>query len=96
MPNSRLPTLKSVIEYFDHLQSVNSYSIEHNVTLDLMNHWVKYTLREMCPNRVISGTNTGEYGPEITPYLDSFHAVIMHTPRQEKEFNLVLQIIWKN
>ena len=24
---------------------------------------------------VISGPNTGKYGPEITPYLDTFHAV---------------------
>ena len=22
------------------------------------------------------GLNTGKYGPEITPYLDTFHAVI--------------------
>ena len=24
---------------------------------------------------VISGPNTGKYGPEVTPYLDTFHAV---------------------
>ena len=24
---------------------------------------------------VISGPNTGKYEPEITPYLDTFHAV---------------------
>ena len=24
---------------------------------------------------VISGPNTGKYGPEITPYFDTFHAV---------------------
>ena len=24
---------------------------------------------------VISGPNTGKYGPEITPYLDTFHVV---------------------
>ena len=24
---------------------------------------------------VISGSNTEKYGPEITPYLDTFHAV---------------------
>ena len=23
----------------------------------------------------VFGLNTGEYGPEITPYLDTFHAV---------------------
>ena len=25
---------------------------------------------------VISGPTTGKYGPEITPYLDTFHAVV--------------------
>ena len=29
------------------------------------------TLREKCPN-------TGKYGPEITPYLDTFHPVQRH------------------
>ena len=24
----------------------------------------------------VFGINTGKYGPEITPYLDSFHAVV--------------------
>ena len=24
----------------------------------------------------VFGLNTGKYGPEITPYLDTFHAVI--------------------
>ena len=28
------------------------------------------TLREKCPD-----TNIGKYGPERTPYLDTFHAV---------------------
>ena len=28
------------------------------------------TLREKCPN-------TGKYGPEITRYLDTFHAVLI-------------------
>ena len=26
----------------------------------------------------VFGLNTGKYGPEITPYLDTFHAVIVH------------------
>ena len=30
----------------------------------------KLPLREKYPN-----TDTGKYGPEITPYLDTFHAV---------------------
>ena len=45
------------------------------------------SMREKCPNtelflvRIflysvrIFGLNTGKYGPEITPYLDTFHAV---------------------
>ena len=30
------------------------------------------TLREKCPN-----TYTGKYGPEKTPYLDTFHEVLI-------------------
>ena len=42
------------------------------------------SLREKCPNTygVISGPyfpvfglNTGKYGPEVTPYLETFHVV---------------------
>ena len=29
----------------------------------------------MSKYEVISGPNTGKYGPEITPYLSNFHAV---------------------
>ena len=29
----------------------------------------------MSKYRVISGPNTGKYGPEITPHLDTFHTV---------------------
>ena len=40
-------------------------------------------LREECPNTElffgpyfpVFGLITGKYGPEITPYLDTFHAV---------------------
>ena len=28
------------------------------------------------PHFPVFGLNTGKYGPEITPYLDAFHAVI--------------------
>ena len=27
------------------------------------------------PHFPVFGLNTGKYGPEITPYLDTFHAV---------------------
>ena len=43
-----------------------------------------FTLREKCPNTYFSGRNfpvfglnTEKYVPEKTPYLDSFHAVLM-------------------
>ena len=35
-------------------------------------------LREKCPNTSylsVFSPNAGKYGPEITPYLDTFHAV---------------------
>ena len=42
-----------------------------------------YTASKVSKYGVISGPhfpafvlNTGKYGPEITPYLDTFHAVI--------------------
>ena len=63
LPDGRLPTLKSVIEYFYHLQPVNSYSVEYNGTLDLLNNWVKYNV---------------------------------YTLTKKTQFNLILQLIWKN
>ena len=41
LPNGRLPTLKRVIEYFYYLRSLDSSSVEYNVTFDLINHWIK-------------------------------------------------------
>ena len=38
---------------------------------------------KIVQNGVISGSITGKYGPEITQYLDTFHAVI-------KEVNWIL------
>ena len=37
-----------------------------------------YPLREKCLNTyfLVFGLNMGKYGPEKTPYLDTFHAVI--------------------
>ena len=40
---------------------------------------VQYTLREKCPNAEYLSAfspNARKYGPEKTPYLDTFHAVI--------------------
>lgn len=58
MPNGRLPTLKSVIEYCYHLLSVDSYSVEYNVTFDLMNHWVKYNVYTLTRETVQSCLTT--------------------------------------
>ena len=33
------------------------------------------TALKVCKYGVISGSNTGKYGPEKNPYLDSFHIV---------------------
>ena len=34
------------------------------------------SLHEKCPNtEFFFGLNKGKYGPEKTPYLDTFHAV---------------------
>ena len=34
-------------------------------------------IRRFTEYMSVSSSNTGKYGPEITPYLDSFHAVII-------------------
>ena len=39
-----------------------------SVNLVKCNSWFIQTLREKC-------LNTGKYGPEKTPYLDTFHAM---------------------
>ena len=44
LTNGRLPTLKRVIEYFYYLRSLDSSSVEYNVTLDLINHWIKWNV----------------------------------------------------
>ena len=40
-------------------------------------------VREKCPNTdffwSVFSPNTGKYGPEKTPYLDTFHAVMFFT-----------------
>ena len=36
---------------------------------------LKHSPREKCPNTVISGPYFSVFGPEIIPFLDTFHAV---------------------
>ena len=38
---------------------------------------VNTTAWKVSKYKVISGPNTGKYGPEITPYLDTFRAVYL-------------------
>ena len=42
---------------------------------------MQFTLREKCPNGAeylsVFNPNAEKYGPEKTPYLDTFHAVAM-------------------
>ena len=53
---------------------------------------IKITAWKVSKYGVISGPyfpvfrlNTGNYGPEITPYLDSFHAVNFRTSEEMKQ-----------
>ena len=39
---------------------------------------------------VISGPNKGKYGPEITPYLETFHALIITLPLTYQTYNAAL------
>ena len=53
--------------------------ITPNIQQYFPNHWsiqVFFTVREVSKYGVISGPNTGKHGPEIPPYLDTFHAVL--------------------
>ena len=56
-PNGRLPTLHGVMNYYFYLKSVNKGSVENNVTLDLINHWVNYNVytqsRKTIPQRLM-------------------------------------------
>ena len=53
-------------------------------------HHNKFSLREKCPIRSffwsVFSPNTEKYGPEKTPYLDNFHAVIYSVTRLQIRF----------
>ena len=57
------------------MQSINKYNTNYFVSLYLKRYpWS--SLREKCPNSVqISSSNAEKYGPEKTPYLDTFRTV---------------------
>ena len=52
------------------------------------------SLREKCPNTefflvqylTVFGQNTGKYGPEKTPYMDTFHEMILEKISDAKLF----------
>ena len=41
------------------------------------------------PSFPVFGLNTGKYGPEKTPYLNTFHAVIFQTYKDNHKVNLL-------
>ena len=57
------------------MQSINKYNTNYFVSLYLKRYpWS--SLREKYPNSVqIFSSNAEKYGPEKTPYLDTFHAM---------------------
>ena len=46
-------------------------------TLKRHEHCYRLTAWKVSKYGVISGPNKRKYGPEITPYLDPFHSVIV-------------------
>ena len=86
-PNGRLPTLKSVIEYFYHLRSVDSYPVEYNVTLDLINHWVKYNVYTLIRKTVQSRLTTHL---EKLKYLKNYIQALLFTAVFPKRFRFFI------
>ena len=48
---------------------------KHNTKFNFVLSSVDFPLREKCPKFPAFELNTGKYGPEKTPYLDTFHTV---------------------
>ena len=58
-----------IAEYFS--------NVKRKLSRHILKNFVK-TLPEKCPNTEylsVVSPNAGKYGPEKTPYLDTFHAV---------------------
>ena len=43
----------------------------------------------------VFGLNAGKYGPEITPYLDTFHAVF-RTVQEKTRKNVILKTLFES
>ena len=70
--NWRAEFLRIYRKYFDRLHCVKSVQIRYFfVRVFLYSDWI----RRFTPYISIFSPNTGEYKPEKTPYLDTFHAM---------------------
>ena len=56
------------LDKYEYLNRVRSVQIRSNFWSVFSRIWTEYVFRP----------NTGKYGPEITPYLDTFHAVLIY------------------
>ena len=73
----------NIPSHFDEAaRSVKPRCNDYNLIRNIVTVTTTYTARNVSKYGVISGPhfplfgfNTGKYGPEITPYLDTFHAV---------------------
>ena len=56
------------LDKYEYLNRVRSVQIRSNFWSVFSRIWTEY----------VFSPNTGKYGPEITPYLDTFHAVLIY------------------
>ena len=57
----------------------------HNFYLRINYIVTNITAWKVSKYGVISGPNTGKYGPEKTPYLDTFHAATVKKKKRIKQ-----------
>ena len=60
------------------------------VHIFLYSDWI----RRFTPKISVFSSNTGKYGPEITPYLDTFHAMLILKLLQRISVELPLILRW--
>ena len=76
--NPSAPTCKDLI-ITNQPRAFKHYMVIETGFSDFHKMCVTITLREKCPNTafflVVFSPNTGKYGQEKTPYLDTFHTV---------------------
>ena len=70
------------LDKYEYLNRVRSVQIRSNFWSVFSRIWTEY----------VFSPNTGKYGPEITPYLDTFHAVLIyHDTFSSDQDNLIKQ-----